>query len=90
MTSVNYEIVSLAILARPPAEAEIVANTYGGYTVYGWTHILRSRVRYGDHPLRLFVSRHTYKIAAKRAMKRWLEAKRWEIDNQYATTGSIE
>lgn len=86
----SYEIVSLASLARTPAEAEIVANTYGGYAVYGWTHILRTEVPFQELPLRLLVSRHTFKIAAKRAMKRWLEAKRWEIDNQLATTGGTE
>lgn len=87
----SYEIVSLTSLGRVPAEAEIIANRYGGYTVYGWTHILTDPARpLRDVHLRLFVARHQYKFAARRAMGRWLEAKRWEIDNQLATTGSIE
>lgn len=66
--------VSLLDLGRRVAEGEIVANLGGGYTAYGWTHVLRGPR--GNVPLRVFIGRSTFKFTARRNLDRWIQA--WE------------
>lgn len=69
-------VVALADLGRRAADGEVVANRYGGYTAYGWTHMLVAPGAPRIVPLRLFLGCYTFKFFARREMDRWVRA--WE------------
>jgi hypothetical protein len=64
--------VSLADLGRVAAAGEVVSNIYGGYTVYGWTHVLQVDGR--TVPVRLFIGHRVFKFSAWRLLNKWIEA----------------
>lgn len=63
--------MSLASLGRVAAAGEVVSNIYGGYTVYGWTHVLQVEGR--TVPVRLFIGHRTFKFLAWRTLDRWIQ-----------------
>lgn len=86
----DFKICRNDELLQPAAEGEIVVRTFGGYAVYGWTHTIHSPSRGHHYPMRLFVSSHTFRWAAKRALAKWVEIHRWPIDNENAIEGIRE